>query len=330
MGRISAVSFNGNSGHQTRRALSLIELVVVIAIIGLLAALLLTAIQSARETGRRAVCAANLHQMGVATAAYYDVNGYFPPGTGGGTTSLHVALLPYLEQQALATDIRSLIVSSSNPGSRVTDPIPAEMHAEVPIYACPSDPAADLLQHPESDRLDVKTPGTNYHGNFGSGVQKYGHNGVHVNLVFASRVSSGDITDGLSNTAAISEALVGDASGHLLTTKWYTIKAIGGADELDLFAESCLDPAFRKPKGDTWGRGRPWLHGEASVTLYNHVLPPNRPACVNGQMLQLGAYPPSSNHPGGVNLLFADGHQTFVSDQIAWSPWRMLGSRAED
>lgn len=89
-----------------RRGFTLIELLVVIAIIGVLIALLLPAVQSAREAARRSQCVNNLKQLGLAIQNYHDVNSAFPPSGDGGpsnpvvhTFSLKTKLLPFIEQQ---------------------------------------------------------------------------------------------------------------------------------------------------------------------------------------------------------------------------------------
>ncbi len=96
------------------RGFTLVELLVVIAIIGILIALLLPAVQAAREAARRSQCVNNLKQLGVALQNYHDVNNSFPPMKGGTTSSYpstpatnygrgsgFIALLPFMEQRAL-------------------------------------------------------------------------------------------------------------------------------------------------------------------------------------------------------------------------------------
>ena len=97
-----------------RRAFTLVELLVVIAIIGVLVALLLPAVQSARESSRRTTCANHLRQVGLAAHTFHDVNGHLPPGYFGPmphadfgshqTNNQYIGvlahLLPYVEQQA--------------------------------------------------------------------------------------------------------------------------------------------------------------------------------------------------------------------------------------
>jgi prepilin-type processing-associated H-X9-DG protein len=100
---------------------------------------------------------------------------------------------------------------------------------------------------------------------------------------------------------------------------------------LEEFARACSSRQYRPDrrggyKGDVIGRGRPWIYGDASITFYNHVLPPNSPSCFNGSAVQHGAYSAASLHADGVNVLFGDGHVSFVEETVALAVWRDFGS----
>ena len=138
------------SAQQTRRSgFTLVELLVVIAIIGVLVALLLPAVQAAREAARRTQCINNLKQWGLALHGYHDAHEVFPKGhiefpipyvRGWGWRAL---CLPYLEQQALYDQIDFTTDEFTEPcwqGSKITDNYVAEKHIDV-LY-CPSDPRA--------------------------------------------------------------------------------------------------------------------------------------------------------------------------------------------
>lgn len=264
-----------------RRAFSLIELIVVMAITGLLATLVLTAVQSAREASRRTACEANLHQIGVALAGYESAHAHFAPGSDDRGYSFLVSILSYSEQGALERELRESIVLTpfAQPGR----------FQGVGLYLCPSDPVAQMSIGGETEQHSA----TNYHGSFGSGVLKYGYNGVFQHKVLGGDVTPGMIVDGLSNTAAVSEGLVASGEHDVLRGLWHVNPGYGDLDE---FAAACLDPALRTPD-NPWQKGRPWFVGDAAITLYNHVLTPNLPWCLNGTGVQIGAYPPSSNHP---------------------------------
>jgi prepilin-type N-terminal cleavage/methylation domain-containing protein len=133
------------------RAFTLVELLVVIAIIGVLVALLLPAVQAAREAARRAQCSSHLRQMGLATHNYHDTFGSFPPGRinfgscceAESYISWPISLLPYLEQQNLADRYN---------GNKTNESLANEFVREqyVGIYLCPSDINHRKLDRPES------------------------------------------------------------------------------------------------------------------------------------------------------------------------------------
>ncbi len=222
-----------------RRGFTLIELLVVIAIIGVLIALLLPAVQSAREAARRAQCANNMKQIGIALHGYHDANGVFPmsttsaaSGPGGtcrnGFYSWYAGILPYLEQSAVSNAINfsvgmadncadPFLVYKATVGSG--HPNATAGHTVISTLLCPS----DSYTLPETMGTSRPAP-TNYAGNAGwtpdtdvSGSRQGGrslgrHNGF-IGLVrpttpaywHTGPVRVSQITDGLSTTAAVAE-----------------------------------------------------------------------------------------------------------------------------
>ena len=312
------------AGH-SRSAFSLIELSITLAIIGLLAPSVLTAPQAARESATRTSGQSNLHQIAVALSLHEDVHGTFPASGDEQGFSFHVALLPFAEQTSLLQRItREMEFGLDQPPSWLST---------VPMFCCPSDAGIEIKGFSSDSSHSGQTyvaPGHSYHGNFGTGVQKFGHNGIFRPRSAGPAVSHGMVTDGLSHTAAVSEALVGDGSQDPVRNLYATKVGLGAPSELDLFAASCVDPSSWELPGDPLRRGRSWTDGNPASTLYNHVITPNNAACTNAGFVQIGAYPPSSNHGGMVNLLYADGHVTTVSDGIGITAWRALGSRDGD
>jgi len=144
-----------------RRAFTLVELLVVIAIIGVLVALLLPAVQQAREAARRMGCTSKLRQIALAAHNFHDVNNKFPSGNTyrAGTVSpwtgkydyyetWTISLLPYLEQQALAQLWQPTVpnaVNESTPG-----PMTQLRNTKLNIFICPSDPNPFVPSQPAS------------------------------------------------------------------------------------------------------------------------------------------------------------------------------------
>lgn len=300
------------SRSSTRSAgFTLVELLTVVAVIGLLVGLTLCGVQQAREAARRAQCASNLSQRGVAIGNFVSARRMFPPGMGERGHGWHVFILPEMDQMPLFArfDLRVSVSASPN------DDLAKELLGS---GNCPSDSCIDGGQ--------IRC--TNYAGNGGTGVQRYGFNGLFrylSSLPDSGPVYPSSVTDGLSQTAAVSEILVGDGRYKRLKTIWHLPMRLLAPDELEQFAEYCRSGNWTL--GDAWNRGRPWTNGNLGWTLYNHILTPNQNSCRNGTRVQEGAYTAASYHPGGVNVLFADGHVGFVGSSIDLQIWRAIGSR---
>jgi prepilin-type processing-associated H-X9-DG protein len=147
----------------------------------------------------------------------------------------------------------------------------------------------------------------------------------------AGLVTPATVVDGLSQTAAIAEILVGDRSRELRRIHWQLRGAYFERGDYDVFTSVCRNHAFQvdqhgQPMGGHYSRGRPWTEQGHGSSLYNHFMPPNAPSCVANGWVQFGAYTPASNHPAGVQVLFADGHLRMIEDNIELNLWRAMGS----
>jgi prepilin-type N-terminal cleavage/methylation domain-containing protein len=300
---------------------TLIEMLVVIAIVGMLIALLLPAVQSARESGRRASCSNGIRQMALALQLYHDGRGAFPPGSSNGI-STHAFLLPFLEKESIGN-----IVNFAVPPE---DPLnAAAMMANVGAFVCSSDPG-EMWPTTAGGR-------NNYYCNAGtqvlaSGVPSTsGGNSMMPpsdGIFFSnSRVSMAAVRDGQSNTAAFSEKLVGDFSNGLSTPRSDTYKPGTYPATPDEAMTQCLatDTNNLTFQGKS-NVGAPWLDSGHSTTKYWHVLPPNTLSCM---------FPPgrvtttaSSNHIKGVNLAMIDASVRYVPNKIDVLLWRSYGTRA--
>ena len=182
-----------------RRAFTLIELLVVIAIIGVLVALLLPAVQSAREAARRAECKNHLKQLALAMHNYHDAHRRFPSGyiveTGWGWGTM---LLPFIDQRPLFETVRP-----SGEMDLSNSPLLDQLRTPLALFECPSD------SHPEwNDKSKPKVKAkeaiahSNYIGIMGSQLSNPVGNGT---LYQNSSIKMADILDGTSNTLLFGE-----------------------------------------------------------------------------------------------------------------------------
>jgi prepilin-type N-terminal cleavage/methylation domain-containing protein/prepilin-type processing-associated H-X9-DG protein len=311
-------------GGFARSGFTLVELLVAMAVGGILIALVIPAVQAARESARRAQCASNLRQIGIATANYVDTWQTFPHGH-----AWRVALLPELGFQSISAAKRPADPELSGM-SKAFSPYRDVANTVIPVYVCPSDGA---VSHVGGPPLGGAT--ANYAANYASAPQRNGEDGLlgrrSWNDMSTGWLTPADVTDGLSNTAAYSEMLRADGSLHRLRTVWHLPQAMGAPNELEAFANQCEslppDPSAYGWHGDAWKKGLPWFWCDRGVGQYNHVLPPNRPSCLNGTGVANGSHTVASFHPGGANVVYGDGHLEFVSETIDREVWREIGSR---
>lgn len=270
-----------------RQAFTLVELLVVIAIIGVLIALLLPAIQSAREAARRSHCKNNLKQLGLGVNAYHDVHGHLPKGNDFRPPqpfnfSMLVYLLPYLEQNNLYDRI-DLDARWNSPQN-----LPA-WQTVINVFQCPSE--WGVREHlGERDGNIFPTTFTSYVGSLGSFTppepivgtpERYIFNGVF--WIQNSDVRFSEVTDGLSNTLVFGEQQRG----------------------------LVFDPG--------WGL---WFIGHPGDTFFSAMVPINKSHEFAG-IAPTTAYnwgralsDASSFHPGGANFCFLDGSVRFLSETI--------------
>jgi len=322
-----------------RSGMTLIELLCVIGIIAVVIALLLPAVQGAREAASRASCANNLHQMGLAIHAYHAQFDGFPPGITNsviprynGYFSLHSRLLAQLEMSPLYHSINftagtSPLETFSNWGLITPEEVRADAinrtasRTVVRLFLCPSD----------SSTLDGT--GNNYRGNAGAGPHwrtsaEYpdSGNGLFPEINY---VTMADVPDGLSHTVAMSERTRGSGSISQPSASkdmygWVTF--VRTADQL---LAQCRVVA--RPNAEAFvDSGKWWFWSGRERTLFTHTQPPNgrTPDCIAGaSRTAFGMATARSFHPGGVNTLMADGSARFVKETIAQQIWRGLGTR---
>jgi prepilin-type N-terminal cleavage/methylation domain-containing protein/prepilin-type processing-associated H-X9-DG protein len=297
-----------------RKGFTLVELLVVIAIIGVLVALLLPAVQAAREAARRMSCSSNLRQLGIALHNYHDTMNCLPVARNP-YPLVHSALsriLPYLEQGNVER-----LVDFAQP---LSSPVNATaLETPIKLFVCQSDGARGHV--PGSIQA-----GTNYVVNNGSGTVGFGLIASGDGLFTQTPVAFREITDGLSHTAAISESILGNGANSTGPTPIdphrEVLEVPGGNDPT---------PASCHAASGVWSgqRGAKWLDGHYGNSLYNHYYSPNSATwdCGNASHNK-GLSTARSRHPGGVNLLLCDGSVRNVANGVTLTVWRAIATRA--
>ncbi len=301
------------------RAYTLIEVLVVVAVVGVLAGLLIPAVQSARESARRAQCANNLKQLGLALNSYESASSVFPQGLNGAGYSPHAVLLPFLEQKPLFDSLNFLSDAVKGTlieyGSNLT-----VFMTSLAVFHCPS----DLLQS--------GAPGqTNYACNGGVGSFWLGFNGLFVDNAIPSHPSIGfsSVRDGASHTAAAAEWVIGRFEEMNPRGIVFRTETFSAPDEFEPFVSACQGQSIPGAGFSAWSKSAQWLIGGYDNTLLNHNLAINGHSCTVNGFINAGTWTAGSRHAGnGANTLFLDGHVQFIRDSIDLATWRALSTRS--
>ena len=279
-----------------RRAFTLVELLVVIAIIGVLMGLLLPAVQSAREAGRRATCQNNLYQMALAGIRFNDTNGFVPgwknlvPGTSI-TTSWPVMILPFMERNDI---YRAISSGSAGTLSAIT--------AYIPGFVCPSTPPDTMT-----------SAWMSYSGNCGPATNLRRFEGVMLDTTITvsgslnGRLGMDDISsaDGTANTLLLSEQC-----GPLV-----------GFGVWNLVIPATTGTSFSYNPPSTTQLRAFGIPPSAATPGNNRVINSAVPVALNA----IGATSmPSSQHPGGAVVAFCDGRTMFLKDSLTYWVYAQL------
>jgi prepilin-type N-terminal cleavage/methylation domain-containing protein/prepilin-type processing-associated H-X9-DG protein len=306
-----------------RSGFTLVELLVVIAVVGVVVGLLLPAVQNVRAAAARIQCANNLKQIGLGLQHYHDTSQCFPPGymstsatadpnfvtaPGWGWASF---TLPYLEQGALYSQIEGAIRSQTS----ITDPsVGSAIQAHIPLLLCPAD-----VTPPGSFPVYSLAGNTSYPlvykdgapGTIEAGPCSYADcvgrdedsdaDGVYGSGVFYcnSRTRFNDIKDGASNTILVGERAWSNANGV-----W------AGAIPGCAMAFGSLNPCLKVTPGGM--PNSPLFAPPVLVQVHAHLINPDHDT--DGGLDDF-----SSRHSGGVNVVFADGSVHFIRN-VAGDP----------
>lgn len=314
---------------------TLVELLVVIAIIGILIALLLPAVQAAREAARRSQCTNNLKQYGLALHNYHDVYKTFPRtayacanaacASGSGCTSwwkgysVHSMLLPFIEQNAVYDQFDWGEPAVDNPNYALC------RATRINPFMCPSD-----SPYPDTSYLG----NTNYAVCLGACWGNTG-NAVEQNGMFRRdwETAMRDVRDGTSNTIMAGEILIGDGTGNTYTVGdvVYSVARVGPIQkptqtDLETYGASC---EASKANHHSHG-GRAWIDCRSFETTFTAIAPPNWkwPDCTSdrwdaGPTLRAAR----SQHPGGANHSLGDASVRFISETVNFDTYQALGTR---
>lgn len=302
-----------------RRGLTLVEILVSIAIVGMLVAVLLPAVQVSRASARRVQCQNNLKQLALAVTNYESAHRLYPAAHRHGL-SWHVAILPQIDQNELFKKV-DFDLATSDP-----DAVAKELGKHrITVFECP----ADGTLHPRS-------ASTNYLGSAGTSGLTKGCDGVFCldayHTTFNGPVSAANIRDGLSQTSLISEVLHGNGTiTSRFRVHWQTPISYSPS-QFPAFRSVCEAIPDDAPVlgwlGNPNASGARWALGSLGYSTYNHSSTPLHPACTNAGHVPTGIYPASSSHSHAVNVAFCDGSARTVADAIDITVWTALGSRA--
>ncbi len=312
-----------------RRGFTLIELLVVIAIIGVLIALLLPAVQAAREAARRSQCVNNMKQMGLAMHNYESTHGSFPPAkiysqtdgtrpsndrTGQGfvlNTTAFTLILNQLEQTPLHNAYNFSLPSCNSihqaPNTNLMGGADGHLANTTAIgtvvsaYLCPNMPPTEPITRPAAGPYGMTNGlrggyllpcGLYYDGRNSPSIANPRPNDVAIFSGNETATKLSEIRDGTSNTA-----LIGESSQRKSSANY----------------------------GPYWGAG-------AWTSVHGRSLPGNNPSVLygtpNGKPTANASYAwqMGSEHPGGMNLLLADGSVRFIKDTINPFTWYSLNT----
>jgi len=302
------------------RGFTLVELLVVIAIIGILVALLLPAVQAAREAARRSQCLNNVKQLSLALHNHHDTYRKFPPGgtyddkdASGNRIPTHhtwiTMILPFIEQSSIYDRIDQKLSSYT----QTLDDGTYIRSIDIPALKCPSDSALDVAQ---THDMSV----TNYAGSEGDHWWENG-DGMFAPGNYKNRMAS--MSDGTSNTIVIAEVSTqgmeggpwqaGAGTGRKRRGTSIVFRSALVASPGGGYPTQGIDPEGGTPPDHGWWKGSPHAYPPTYITVWA----PN----TDWQA-------PDSYHPGGILIGLGDGSAHFLSNQVEFQVWKSLNTKS--
>ena len=343
-----------HKGLRHENAFTLVELLVVVAIIGMLIALLLPAVQAAREAARRMECSNKVKQLTLAVHNFHDSHNRLPASTADPkVVAANITrcgflplLLPFIEQNALGEALMQKYDASAAAGTDAGEQAVLRRPSGqvlVDSLLCPSDSTGQGRWSPRTIGGDLRAF-TNYRGSkadlSSSDASDPNYSNVNANIATNHlkaprswlRAGSMDIdlaaiTSGTSNTVALGEGVIGNE----MYAKGGSFKDTISTTGLDVYynraPQLCLNnkgaKGNLKPESNVYTTTGNWpdhFLGRRAwenihlAVCFHTLLPPNSPSCSNGAIM--GWITASSYHTSGVNTSFMDGSVRFISDTI--------------
>lgn len=285
------------------RGFKILELLVVVAVLGILVALLAPAVQQARESSRRASCQNNLRQLGQALSTYHETVGRFPPGAvldrfapqfrvdGNDepySWSWSALLLPYVGLEDYA---RSIHAADMKVAQVMTDPVlSVTAGRRLPVFRCPSDPGPDVQPldsvNPRNKKNLFGAPLSNYPANYGHRTFAARGDATKETGAFYcnSETRLADLTDGAGQTI-----LLGERHWEVDETRWFAGNVLG----------------IRVPD-KIYGGTACWFNLRARINEHTASVIPREQSL-------------ASNHAGGVQILLGDGAVRFLNQSVEYN-----------
>ena len=348
------------ANHGARRALgfTLVELLVVIAIIGILVALLLPAVQAAREAARRAQCQNNLKQLGLACLNYHDVKGHYPTsvtqwhweeidingnqvGPNGGSLGFEnggpgyhgagwiTQILPQLEEQAMFDQMKEGFSGNfqvAGPRGRgiAKEPVRPMVENQLPAITCPSDESAA-----PSDRQfwwpNAFTATTSYKGNIGDSIIPEGEGAAQAPGATASFFGEADSPGGadLTRVGSPNAHNTVDANGVLWRVSYYNPVSIrkitDGTSKTFLIGESVVSQDLHSAAYFADGD---WATCGIPLNYFEWGAPED---VLEAEWYKFRGF--KSLHPGGAQFVRCDGSVVFVQEGVSTAAYRSAATR---